>query len=318
VYDLSAPRQFMGNMAADAQQAGLTLQYCMPLPRHVLQTVAYPNVTSMRVSDDRFDRNRWDTFLYTSRLASAVGVWPWSDVFMSTERDNLLLSVLSGGVVGFGDALGAEDIDNLHHAARADGVLVKPDTPLVPTDESILAEAARGAAQPMVAWTYSDHADLRAEYVFAYARSGGSQAVAFTPASMGTSGAAYVYDYFGGTATRVAAGGTFSATVADGSYFIVAPIGPSGIGLVGDVGEFASLGQKRISALSDSGVVDATVEFAAGEQSITLLGFAASPPTITVNGGSSDPVAYDPPTGRFSVVVRAGTSPASVQVELAP
>lgn len=73
VYDLSAPQQFMGNMASAAAQRGMTLQYCMPLPRHVLQTVEYGNVTTMRVSDDRFDRNRWDTFLYTSRLASGAG-----------------------------------------------------------------------------------------------------------------------------------------------------------------------------------------------------------------------------------------------------
>ena len=52
----------------------------------------------MPLSDDRFDRNRWDTFLYTSRFASALGVWPWSDVFMSSETNNLVLSVLSAGV----------------------------------------------------------------------------------------------------------------------------------------------------------------------------------------------------------------------------
>jgi hypothetical protein len=317
VYDLSAPEQFMGNMAADAQLDGLTLQYCMPLPRHVLQTVAYPNVTSMRVSDDRFDRNRWDTFLYTSRLASAVGVWPWSDVFMSSERDNLLLSVLSGGVVGFGDALGAESADDLHHAARADGVLVKPDAPLVPTDDSILAEAAHGAAQPMVAWTYSDHGDLRGLYMFAYARNGGSQSVAFAPSQMGISGAAYVYDYFGGTGIRVEAGGAYSASVADGSYFVVAPIGPSGIALIGDVGEFASLGQKRISALSDTGVVDATVEFAPGEQSVTLVGYAPSSPTV-VFGGSTQPVDYDAGSGRFTLVVHPDTTPSSVKMQLNP
>jgi len=46
------------NMAAAAAQWGMTLQYCMPLPRHVLQSVQYGNVTTMRVSDDRFDRNR--------------------------------------------------------------------------------------------------------------------------------------------------------------------------------------------------------------------------------------------------------------------
>jgi len=48
------------------------------------------------VSDDRFSRERWDSFLYTSRLAAALGVWPWADVFMSTERDNLLIATLSG------------------------------------------------------------------------------------------------------------------------------------------------------------------------------------------------------------------------------
>ena len=96
----------------------MTLQYCMPLPRHVLQTVEYSNLTTMRVSDDRFDRDRWDTFLYTSRLASALGVWPWSDVFMSTERNNLLLADLSAGIVGIGDALGTADASNLRHVMR--------------------------------------------------------------------------------------------------------------------------------------------------------------------------------------------------------
>src|SRR5207237_9509690 len=137
------------NMASGAAQRGLTLQYCMPLPRHVLQTVEYGNVTSMRVSDDRFDRARWDTFLYTSRLASALGVWPWADVFMSTERDNLLLADLSAGVVGTGDALGAEDAGNLRRVMRNDAVLVKPDVPLVPTDESVLAEAGQGQNTPV-------------------------------------------------------------------------------------------------------------------------------------------------------------------------
>ncbi|HEX8966253.1 MAG TPA: hypothetical protein VF937_00130, partial [Chloroflexota bacterium] len=201
IYDLSAPQQFMGNMATAAAQHGLSLEYCMPLPRHVLQTVEYPNVTNMRVSDDRFDRNRWDTFLYASRLASALGVWPWSDVFMSTERDNLLLADLSAGVVGVGDALGAEDADNLRHVMRGDAVLIKPDAPLVPTDESTVAEAAQARAgsvppsAPMVAWTYSDHGALRGAYVFAYARGAASQAATFKPASLGIPNATYVYDY---------------------------------------------------------------------------------------------------------------------------
>ncbi len=318
VYDLTAPLQFMGNMASSANQDGLTLQYCMPLPRHVLQTVEYSNITSMRVSDDRFDRNRWDTFLYTSRLASALGVWPWSDVFMSTERNNLLLSVLSGGVVGTGDALGAENVDNILHAMRSDAVLVKPDAALVPTDDSIVSEAVAGASSPMVAWTYSDHGSLRSLYVFAYARNGASQSVSFNPSQLGASGPTYVYDYFAASGHTIAASDTFTASVTDGTYYVVSPIGPSGIALVGDQREFVTLGRQRISALTDNGVVNATVEFAPGEQSITLLGYATGVPTVTVNGGSADPVAYDQNSGQFSFAVHPAMSPSSVAVQIAP
>ena len=317
-YDLVAPRQFMDNMARSAGLRGMTLQYCMPLPRHVLQTVEYDNLTSMRVSDDRFDRNRWDTFLYTSRLASALGVWPWADVFMSTEPNNLLLADLSAGIVGIGDALGAEDANNLRHVMRGDAVLVKPDAPLVPTDESILAEAAQGSKVPMVAWTYSDHDAMRALYVFAYGRGDTAQAVTFSPAALGVSGPTYVYDYFADSGRLLGANERMSATVSGGSYFVAAPVGASGIAFLGDAGEFATLGRKRISQLADDGVVRATVEFASGDDSVTLFGYAPAAPAASASGGSIQTVAYDSATQRFSVVVRAATAPSSVRVELSP
>jgi hypothetical protein len=316
VYDLSAPQQFMGNMATAAAQRGMTLQYCMPLPRHVLQTVEYGNVTTMRVSDDRFDRNRWDTFLYTSRLAGALGVWPWADVFMSSERNNLLLATLSGGIVGIGDALGAVDVGNLRQVMRADAVLVKPDVPLVPTDESLLAEAAQGPKSPMVASTFTDHLGLRALYVFAYSRSDVPQTVSFVPARLGVPGPTYVYDVYADTGRALNAGEAFNATVSTGSYFIGAPVGASGIAFLGDAGAFVSLGKKRISQLVDDGTLQASVAFAAGEQAVTLHGFAPSTPQVTVSGGSADEVAYDVGTSRFRVAIHADAAPSTVDVTL--
>jgi hypothetical protein len=315
VYDLSAPQQFMGNMASAAAQRGLTLQYCMPLPRHVLQTVEYANVTSMRVSDDRFGRDRWDTFLYTSRLAGALGVWPWADVFMSTERDNLLLATLSAGVVGIGDPLGAEDPANLRQVMRADAVLVKPDAPLVPTDESVLAEA-QGQTSTMVASTYTDHGGLRALYVFAYARQAGLQTASFAPASLGVAGAAYVYDVFGDTGRLLGPGERFSASVDAGAYYVVSPLGPSGVAMLGDRGAFVSLGRKRISALADDGTLSAMVEFAAGESGVTLHGYALNAPSASATGGQVDNLTYDRTTQRFSFTVRPDTTPASVAVSM--
>ena len=98
---------------------------------------------------------------------------------------------------------------------------------------------------------------------------------------------------------------------------MVAPVGASGIAFLGDAGEFVSLGAKRISALSDDGAVHATVEFAAGEQAVTLHGFAAALPTVTASNGSADPPTYDPATQRFHVVLHpASSTPSSVTLSL--
>ena len=124
---VDAGNQFADGMAAACQRHGLTMQYCMAPARMFLQGAKYPNLTTIRVSDDRFERKKWNNFLYTSMLAEAVGRWPWVDVFKSTEIDNLRLSVLSAGPVGVGDEIGKESKENLMQAVRPDGVIVKPD-----------------------------------------------------------------------------------------------------------------------------------------------------------------------------------------------
>ncbi len=88
---------------------------------------------------------------------------------MSTETFNLLLSNLSAGPVGVGDPIGKESAENIRRVVRPDGVIVKPDVPILPTDETYLAEAA-GTTPPMIASTWTDHDSLRSVYVFAYAR----------------------------------------------------------------------------------------------------------------------------------------------------
>lgn len=168
-FNLTDRAAFLGNMAKAAAANGLDIQYCMPLPQDFLQGTLYSNVTNSRVSDDRFERSKWDHFLYTSRLASALGVWPWADVAMSTETQNLLLQNLSAGPVGVGDAVGAESAANLNKVAEADGTIVKPDTPIVPDDATYVGDAA-GSGNAMVATTGSRHGTLSAGYVFSYAR----------------------------------------------------------------------------------------------------------------------------------------------------
>jgi len=168
-FNLTDRDAFLGNMAKAAAANGLDIQYCMPLTQDFLQSTLYDNVTNSRVSDDRFERSKWDHFLYTSRLASALGVWPWADVAMSTETQNLLLQNLSAGPVGVGDPVGGESVANLNKVAEADGTIVKPDTPIVPDDATYVGDAA-GSGNAMVATTSSRHGSLSAGYVFSYAR----------------------------------------------------------------------------------------------------------------------------------------------------
>ena len=81
----------------------LTMQYCMASARHYLQSSKYSNLTTIRTSADHLQRDRWTDFLYASRLASALGAWPFTDNFNSGETSQLLLATLSAGPIGIGD-----------------------------------------------------------------------------------------------------------------------------------------------------------------------------------------------------------------------
>ena len=298
---LSDRTDYVNNMSSADMQRKITIQYCMPLPYHYLQSSRLPNVTNIRTSDDRFSRPRWDQFLYGSRLAGALGLWPWSDVFMSSEPDNLLLSTLSAGPVGVGDKLGDVNAENLRRVARGDGVIVKPDAAIVPVDDVILGDA-QGDSGPMVAYTHTDFEQSRALYVFAYQR-GANSHVWFTPASLGLAGRVFVYSYFSGVGTLLDEGDTFRDILADRAYYIVAPVGPSGIAFLGDAGHFVSLGRQRIPRLKDDGVVEAAVSFAPGETSRTLFGYSPAPPEVTVVTGSIGNIMYDEATRLFHIDV---------------
>ena len=441
VYNLSDPDAFFDNMAHNAASEGLAMQYCMALPRDYLQSTRYDNLTTIRVSDDRFEPTKWDAFLYDSQLAGALGVWPWCDVFMSGETTNLLLANLSAGPVGVGDGLGQVNAANLWQVARPDGVIVKPDAPIVPTDATFLADAA-GTRPAMVAATHVEHASgLRYAYVFSYARqlsapasayqaenatlsgaiaahdnpgytgtgyadyqnasgdyvqwsvnvagagdyvlafryanggtadrplaitvdntdagtlpfaptggwaswdfqtmtialpAGGNtiratatgasganvdylditrgtpaqpnQAASFTPAELGITTPAYVYDYFAGTGQLVAAGARVNVTVTDGSYWIVAPVGSSGIAFLGDAGKFVAHGDKRIPHVTDDGTLQVTVQFTPGEGPITLHGYAPTAPTAVATSGGISGNTYDTTTHRFTLTVTASAT----------
>jgi hypothetical protein len=304
-FNLSDPYAFLDNMAAAMAQLGLTMQYCMASPAHFLQGAKYNNLTTIRTSEDRLNRGRWTNFLYSSRLASALGIWPFADVFMSGETENLLVATLSAGPIGVGDRIGALDKDSLLRAVRPDGVIVKPDAPLVPLDTSYINDSQFLDA-PMIASTYTDFGDSKAYYLFAYNR-GPDMQVNFKIADLGVKTAAYVYNYFAGTGTLAGPDEVFSESMTDGrAYYVISPIGKSGIAILGDRGHFVSLGKKRVTQLADDGAVHVTMSFAEGETSRVLHGYSPSTPDVAAVTGDVGPVNYDPASQRFSLAVMPG------------
>lgn len=322
--NLNDPPAFMNDMANSAAAKGINLQYCMALPRHFLQGSLYSNLVTMRVSNDRFEISKWNAFLYASKLAGALGCWPWTDVYYSSESRNLLLSTLSAGPVGVGDALGGINAANLAKSVRPDGVIVKPDVPLTPTDLSYI-NGAQSGSRPMVAASYVDHGNLRAAYVFSFAQASSLTNSSFIPNQLGISGDAYVYDYFNSTGAVVTAGSTFNfaTTMPDnstnGSYFVVVPVGPSGIAFLGDTNKFVTLGKKRIATMADAGVLKVTASFAVGESNLTLAGYAPSAPYIGTLKGTFGVMNYDPTTHFFSISVAPdGSNTATLALSLSP
>jgi hypothetical protein len=309
-YSIDDQNAFMNNMAMLGDQFGLSMQYCMATPRHFLQSSLYNKLTTIRVSEDNFTRDKWDQFFYSSRLASALGVYPFTDVFGSKEKINLLLATLSAGIVGVGDRIGQINGENLLNAVRPDGVIVKPDVPAVPTDASIINDA-HDAGEPLVAYTYTDHGPMRALYVFAHPRTQDRTAT-FTPADLGLTGDVYIYDWLSGRGRSMGEGVPFTQFIhGDPSYVVVVPEGRSGIAFLGDLGKFVPLGKQRVTELSDDGVLDATFAFAPDEKSITIQGWAPDTPKVVAIGGHLGPLSFDDDSGRFRVEVfpnKSGTA----------
>ena len=287
-FSLTAPDAFLDNMAAGMQAAGLNIVYCMPTWAHILQSTKYSNVVVARVAHDGLTRNNWDELLFNSRIAGAVGLWPFTDAYTSAKPRDLLLSLLTAGPVGSGENFATVDAASLRQVVRHDGVIVKPDVPIYPIDATWIARSQDQSA-PMIASTYTDHSGLRTAYVLAYSRvQGALYPIAFSPQSLGISGHAYVYDFFAKSGSVVPAGSQFVQSVDyNGSYFLVAPIGPSGIAFLGDAGKYVSTGKKRIEQISDNGKMRAVVRFAAGETHAELHLYAATHPTATAESGKA-------------------------------
>lgn len=327
IYNLSPALQnnvarnqaFTNQMAAACHSMGLDMQYCMAMPRYFLQGLKYPNLTTIRTSDDRFEPARYRDFVYVSQLAYEIGSWPWSDVFKSHETGNMILSLLSAGPVGTGDAMGKEDKATILMACRPDGILVKPDVPALPMDQDYLQQTHAGAAEgPMLARTYTQHGTLQTTYLFAFAQgSKGTSTFHFSPKEWDAAPHEtwIIYNKLTQESSEISSAQTFTGHLGpDGYSFLeAAPVSSSGIAFLGDRNKFVSTGKARIPAIhATTHGLQIRVAFASGESKVQLFGYARQKPSPNIGT-----LTYDASTHLFDwTVPNAHATPSELNATL--
>ncbi|XP_071096653.1 uncharacterized protein [Haliotis cracherodii] len=150
--DIDLARQWLHQMGNGAAKNGLTVQYCMALPRNVMQSLEIPVVTQARASDDYIPGTvNWKVGI-TSLFAWALGVAPFKDNFWTTSVQpgnpyhgatepyttlNAVVATLSTGPVGVSDMLGCMNKTLIMKCVNADGLILKPSRPATAIDNMI-------------------------------------------------------------------------------------------------------------------------------------------------------------------------------------
>lgn len=298
--------RFMDGMAAAMAAHGITMQYCMAYPLHMLQGVKYPNLTTIRAAGDGLERRKWTQLAFNARLIHELGSWPATDVMPSGDTAAMLFAVLSGGPVGVGDAFEKLDRANIFKVARADGELVKPDEPLMPLSASYLSQAQKTGA-PIIAATFTRHGTHQTAYVLAFADDPSKSPIDFSlvPGDLGFSEPIAVLDPASGTIATVGPGEKITGKLAGPgayAYRIVAPISAAGIAVFGDRGKFVSMGRKRITGYRELPQgARLNIAIAPNEADMTLIGYARSDVVAHATGAAVASTEWDHKTGLFKV-----------------
>lgn len=146
---LDGGHEFLDGLASAALSHGISHQLCMSLPSQIMDTLLLPAVTNARASPDntpgRFDY-RW-RIGYTSLLMWPLDVQPffdntWTESVESPEYGTnrtdvqlqVIVSILSAGPHGIGDALGHTNATRVLQTCTQDGSLLHADKPATPID----------------------------------------------------------------------------------------------------------------------------------------------------------------------------------------
>jgi hypothetical protein len=261
--DLNRMNLYYKNETKALRERGIKMQYCMPLPRNIMESTENPIVLSLQASTDHHvymaepnpehrddDPYVWKHQLFASALYGAVGLWPSRDNIQTVADPNawedILLANLLGGEIQLGHRIGECNFDLVRKTYRdGDGLLLKPDRPIAPLDRCYHDGCAAG-------YTESDKAGRRWFYVVNYPSSGHLQD--FKLSDLGVGGKWAVYEYDTGAASLVDAATPVSVKQeGKHEYFVIAPLLENGMAVIGDTEKFITMADMRISSVELNG-----------------------------------------------------------------
>jgi len=247
--------RYMKSMAKACLKYQISVQYCMCFSNHILETTENMASVSLQGIADHYKSEKdggcgknLKSFIYSSTLYGALGLWPARDNIQTNNDadayEDLLVANLSGGPIQLGHEIGKADIDLLKKTFReGDGLILKPDRPISPIDKYFLENdgfvACTATKNEIGEWKYVLSLNIGMDNW-----DGGS----FTPYECGGTNDKYiVYDYNEKKSKIVKKNEVFKCLdKVKSSYYVLAPILPGGITIIGDITKFITMADERI------------------------------------------------------------------------
>lgn len=296
--DVEAARTYLLNLNKGAAAYDMSIQLCMGSPGFWLHSLEMDRVTNVRSGADynaRFPK----TFMLVPQTQNALfftalGLWPSIDVMCTSPGPKrfykekhadlqVLFANLTGGILGVGDPIGYVNKPLLMLTCRSDGLMLKPDRPIVAIDLMF-----KPHSKYYICSTYSKKEDYFWDYVLVVNYwPNRVKEKTFTLRDLGLNGSRVVFDFINGNLRKLTGDEAISLDLKKNQfgYFILAPI-KNGTALIGTPDKFITCSNIFIPTVRWTA---SAMEFEVDHNSLvsnTLLLYAESKPKkIEINAG---------------------------------
>jgi hypothetical protein len=266
-------RDWLLQMGKGAARRNITIQYCMPFVRHLMQSLEIQSVTQARASDD-YVVSPYDGYPNwkiggQTMLIDALGLSPSKDGFWSSSyqsnnpygvdrfepcpRLQSLVTTLSCGPVAVGDGIGYTDTALLNRSIRKDGRLLQASSPAMKIDAQFLQAAFRDDTKGPSGEVWFARSAFGGGFLFATEL---EYSWVVSPQDLGLP-SSQEYRIFEANTTDIV--GVFSeqyplllkssSSAAEFQYFTISPV-VNGWSFLGEQGKWISQSQARFSSVA--------------------------------------------------------------------